>query len=153
MALKRKITKSKEGLTKIKSLDYPNKVILVWGEAISGKKEYLDVLLKSDYKELGIFVHAMHNQDDARKWLMENGYPHLLAMLNAIERKKDAQLWLKAHKFTTLFHMALCADGDKGSFAWLISNQKKEMAMIAKKIEFVKNDIEDSNNDIHSIHV
>jgi len=150
---KKKITKPKTGLTKIKPLDYPAKVILVWGEAISGKREHLDVLLKSEYKELGLFVHAMHNQDGARAWLMENGFPHLVAMLNAVEQKKDARLWLKAHKFTTLYHMAMCADGDKGSFTWLISNDKKDMAMIAKKIEFVKNYIEEGNNDIHSISI
>jgi len=149
----KKITKPKTGLTKIKPLDYPAKVILVWGEAISGKQEYLDVLLKSEYKELGLFVYAMHNQDNARAWLMNNGFPHLVAMLNAVEQKKDARLWLKAHNFTTLYHMAMCADGDKGSFAWLISNDKKDMAMIAKKIEFVKNYIEEGNNDIHSISI
>ena len=130
----KKIIEPKTGLTEIKPLDYPTKVILVWGEAISGKQEYLDVLLKSEYKELGLFVYAMHNQDAARNWLMKNGFPHLLAMLNAIEQKKDAILWLKAHKFTTLYHMAMCADGDKDSFAWLISNGKKDMAMIAKKL-------------------
>jgi hypothetical protein len=149
----KKITQPKTGVTEIKPLDYPSKVILVWGEAISGKQKYLDVLLKSEYKELGLFVYAMHNQDEARTWLMKNGFPHLLAMLNAIERKKDAILWLKAHKFTTLYHMAMCADGDKGSFAWLISNNKKDMAMIAKKIEFVKDYIEEGNNDIHSISI
>ena len=95
----------------------------------------------------------MHNQDAARKWLMDNGYPHLLALLNAIERKKDARLWLKAHKFTTLYHMALCGDGDEESFKWLLDNNHKEMAMIAKKIEFVKNEIEDNNSDPHRISV
>jgi hypothetical protein len=150
---KKKITKSPEGLTKIKKLNYPLKVIAVWGEAISGKQDYLDVLLKSEYKELGLFVHAMHNQDRARKWLMENGFPHLLALLNAVEGKKDAQLWLKSHNFSTLYHMALCGDGDEESFKWLISNEKKEMAMIAKKIEFVKNEIEDRNNDVHTVNV
>jgi len=148
---KKKVTKSPDGVKKIKSLDYPAKVIAVWGEAISGKQKYLDVLLKSEYKELGLFVHAMHNQDSARKWLMENGYPHLLAMLNAIERKKDAIMWLKAHKFTVLYHMALCGDSEDESFEWLIQNGYKEMAMIAKKIEFVKNEIEDNNSDPHRI--
>ena len=150
---KKKVTKSPEGITKIKSLDYPVKVIAVWGEAISGEKKFLDVLLKSEYKELGLFVHAMHNQDDARQWLMENGFPHLLALLNAIECKKDALMWLKAHKFTTLYHMALCGDGEDESFEWLIKNGHKEMAMIAKKIEFVKNEIEDNNSDPHRVSV
>lgn len=151
MNLKSKIIKSKDDLAKIKSLNYPMKVIMVWGEAISGNKELLDVLLKSEYKELGLFVYAMHNQDSARNWLMKNGFAHLLAMLNGVERKKDALLWLKAHKFTTLYHMALCGDSEEESFKWLIDNNKKEMAMIAKKIEFVKNEIADNNADPHRI--
>ena len=148
---KRKVTESKSGQIKMKSLNYPIKVIAVWGEAISGEKKFLDVLLKSEYKELGLFVHAMHNQDKARRWLMENGFPHLLALLNAIERKKDALMWLKAHKLTILYHMALCGDSEEESFNWLINNGHKEMAMIAKKIEFVKNEIEDNNADPHRI--
>lgn len=149
----KKVIKSNTGLTKMKSLDYPIKVIAVWGEAISGEKKFLDVLLKSEYKELGLFVHAMHNQEKARKWLMENGFPHLLALLNGIERKKDALMWLKAHKLTILYHMALCGDSEEDSFNWLIDNGHKEMAMIAKKIEFVKNEIEDNNSDPHRISV
>jgi hypothetical protein len=148
---KKKVTKNKTGVTSMKPLDYPVKVIAVWGEAISGKQNYLNVLLKSEYKELGLFVHAMHNQDAARKWLMENGFPHLMALLNGAERKKDAIQWLKFHKLTTLYHMALCADGEDESFDWLMTNNQKEMAMIAKKIEFVKNEIEDNNSDPHRI--
>jgi hypothetical protein len=150
---KKKVTKNKTGITSMKPLNYPIKVLAVWGEAISGDMKCLDVLLKSEYKELGLFVHAMHNQDDARQWLMENGYPHLMALLNATERKKDALHWLKFHKLTTLYHMALCGDGENDSFDWLMSNDQKEMAMIAKKIEFVKNEIEDNNSDPHRISV
>jgi len=148
---KKKTYQNPEGTIEIKSLNYPIKIIAVWGEAISGEQKFLDVLLKSEYKELGLFVHAMHNQDAARKWLMENGYPHLMALLNGIERKKDALMWLKAHKFTVLYHMALCGDSEDESFDWLIQNGHKEMAMIAKKIEFVKNEIEDNNSDPHRI--
>ena len=150
---KKKITKNKTGITPMKPLNYPVKVLAVWGEAISGDKKCLNVLLKSEYKELGLFVHAMHNQDEARKWLMDNGFPQLLALLNGTERKKDALHWLKFHKLTTLYHMALCADSEHDSFDWLINNDQKEMAMIAKKIEFVKNEIEDNNSDPHKISV
>ena len=150
---KKKVTKNITGVIPMKPLNYPIKVLAVWGEAISGDRKFLNVLLKSEYKELGLFVHAMHNQDHARKWLMENGFPHLMALLNGVERKKDAIHWLKYNKLTTLYHMALCADGETDSFEWLIHNNQKEMAMIAKKIEFVKNEIEDNNSDPHKISV
>ena len=49
-----------------------------------------------------------------------------------------------------LFHMAKAGDGDQESFNWLL-NKDKEMAMVAKKIEFVKDQIEADNNDVHKI--
>jgi hypothetical protein len=139
-----------EGKLEVKPLNYPAKVIAVWAEAISGNKELLEVLLKSEYKELGIFVYALNNKDDARLWLMKNGYPHLMAMINGIEGKKDALNWLKQNKFELLFHMAKAGDGDEDSFKWLL-NVDKDMAMVTKKIEFVKDQIELDNNDVHRI--
>lgn len=139
-----------EGKLEVKPLNYPSKVIAVWAEAISGNKELLKVLLKSEYKELGLFVYALNNKDDARLWLMKNGYPHLMAMINGVEGKKDALNWLKQNKFELLFHMAKAGDGDEDSFKWLL-NVDKDMAMVAKKIEFVKDQIEQDNNDVHRI--
>ena len=38
----------------LNQLEYPVKVLLAWGEAIDGKNEFRDFLMKSPYKELGI---------------------------------------------------------------------------------------------------
>ena len=73
-----------------------------------------------------------------------------MAMINGVEGKKDALNWLKQNKFEMLFHMAKAGDGDQESFRWLL-NKDKEMAMVAKKIEFVKDQIELDNNDVHRI--
>ncbi|MGV6861291.1 MAG: hypothetical protein ACWA41_05940 [Putridiphycobacter sp.] len=147
----RKKNKNKvEGKVELKPLNYPTKVVAAWAEAISGNKEILEVLLKSEFKELGLFVYALHNKDDARMWLMKNGYPHLMAMINGVEGKKDALHWLKQNKMETLYHMAKAGDGDEDAFNWLLEVDK-DMAMIAKKIEFVKDEIEADNNDVHRI--
>lgn len=149
----RKKENEHKGKIQMKPLNYPSKVIVVWADAISGNIEFLNVLLKSEYKELGLFVHALHNQDDARDWLMKNGYPHLLALINGVEGKTDALHWLKQNKLMTLYHMALAGDGDEDSFKWLIKNEMKDMAMVAKRIEFLKDQIEANNNDVHTISV
>jgi hypothetical protein len=47
--------------------------------------------------------------------------------------------------------VARVGDGDNKAFAWLKANQHLEMAMIAKKIEAVKNAIEANNQDVHKI--
>jgi len=139
-----------EGKLKVKPLNYPAKVIMVWAEAISGDKKLLEVLMKSEYKELGIFVYALNNKDDARVWLMKNGYPHLMALINGVEGNTNALNWLKQNKFELLYHIAKTGDGDEDSFKWLLQVDK-EMAMIAKKIEFIKDQIELDNNDVHKI--
>lgn len=135
----------------LKGLQYPDKILLAWGEAISGNIKIRDWLTQNGYAELGVFCFALRNKDDAREWLMNNGYQHLFALINGVERNKNALMWLKVHQFTVLYHMALAGDGDENSFNWLKQNNLKLLALIAKKIEFVKDQIEEDNNDPHRI--
>jgi hypothetical protein len=139
-----------EGGIKLKPLKYHPKILLGWAEAIGGNKDLLEWFMQSpEYKELGIFVYALHLKEDARQWLLKNGYAHLMAMINAVERNKVALQWLEKNNFHVLKHVALSGDGDEASFQWLLDNGHQEFAMISKKIEQVKDDIEDSHNDVH----
>jgi len=147
----KKKKKQFEGQVKLQPLNFSAKVLSVWSEAISGDKKCLEILLKSEYKALGLFVYALHLKDDARNWLLENGYAHLMAMINGIEGNKNAIVWLDAHGFHILKNMALSADGEKEGLNWLIKNNHKDMALIAKKIEHLKDEIEMDNNDVHKI--
>lgn len=136
----------------VKKLEYPPKILLAWGEAISGNSKLRDWLITNGYKELGLFCFALRNKDDARQWLLDNGYPHLMAMINAIEGNKNAFLWLKKFEFIILEKIALIAGlGDENAFKWLIDNNHRELAMIAKRIEAVKDEIEDDHNDPHKM--
>ncbi|MFI5204543.1 MAG: hypothetical protein ACHQF2_08620 [Flavobacteriales bacterium] len=135
----------------IKPLDYPPKIIIAWGEAIAGNKKIRDWLILNGYRELGLFTFALRNKDDARMWLMKNGYPHLMAMINGVEGNKNALNWLLKHGYQILYKMALSGDGDEEAHQWLLNNGHQAYAMIAKKVEFVKDQIEDDNNDPHHI--
>jgi hypothetical protein len=147
---KKKENKSAERKA-MKPLTYSPKIILAWGEAITGNKEIRDWLTTNGYKELGLFSFALRNKDDAREWLMDNGYPHLMALINGAEGNLDAVKWLEMHKLSTLAKVALVGDGNEEAYRWLISNGHKDMALIAKKIQAVKDEIERDNNDIHKI--
>jgi len=139
-----------QGTVKLKPLKYHPKILLGWAEAIGGNKDLLEWFMESpDYKELGVFVYALHLKEDARTWLMKNGYAHLMAMINAVERNKEALHWLDKSGFQVLKNVALSGDGNEEAFNWLMNNGHPEFAMISKKIETVKNDIEDSHNDVH----
>lgn len=135
----------------LKGLKYDAKILLAWGEAISGNIKIRDWLTQNGYPELGVFCFAVRNKDDAREWLMKNGFQHLFACINAAEGNKNALMWLKAHKYVVLEKIALVGDGDEKAYEWLIQNDLKLFALIAKKIEFVKDQIEADNNDPHKI--
>lgn len=130
-------------------MEYPAKVLLAWGEAISGHSGLRDWLIKNGYPELGVFVFAMHHKEDARKWLLENGHPQLMAMLGGVEGDKRALQWLDDHGMGVLKHMALAGDGDEPAFQWLVDHGHKELAVIAMKINKVKREIDDDHNDPH----
>lgn len=131
--------------------EYPAKVILAWGEAISGNADLRKWLMANGYPELGLFVFALHNQEEARKWLIENGFPHLMALINGAEGNPSALLWLKKFDLNIMFHIAKAADNDDQALSWLFQNGQKEWFILAQKIRIVKNRIETDNNDVHKI--
>ena len=142
------------GSVKLKPLRYPPKILVGWAEAIAGNNELRDWFLASDeYKELGMAVHAIYLKDEARDWLMKNGYAHLMAMINGVEGNKEALHWLEKNKLHLLKHLALAGDGNADSLKWLINNNHQEFAIVAQKIEFVKNEIEEYHNDVHKFGV
>jgi hypothetical protein len=132
-------------------LEYPSKVLIAWREAIGGNVEFRDFLIRSPYKELGIFCFAILNDKKSRKWLLDNNYGHLLATIEGIEGKDSALVFLKKNGFDLLFHFARSADSWKDSQIWL---QKKDKLLyaISLKIEYVKDEIELRNQDPHKIN-
>ncbi|HYG49721.1 MAG TPA: hypothetical protein VD905_02410 [Flavobacteriales bacterium] len=135
----------------LKGLEYEPKILIAWSEAIAGNTKLRDWLTQNGYPELGIFCFALRNKEDARRWLMQNGFQHLFALINGVEGNKNALMWLKVHKYEVLLKMAMAGDGDEGAFKWLMNNDLKLLAMTAKRIEHIKDQIEEDNNDPHKI--
>ena len=135
----------------LKQLEYPSKILIAWREAIGGNVEFRDFLIRSPYKELGIFCFAILNDKKSRKWLLDNNYGHLLATIEGIEGKDSALVFLKKNGFDLLFHFARSAYSWKDSQIWL---QKKDKLLyaISLKIEYVKDEIELRNQDPHKLN-
>ena len=129
-------------------LNYPAKILVAWGEAISGNAQIRDWLIKNGYPELGIFVFALHLKADARKWLMEHGHPHLMAVIRGIEDDEEALKWLDANNMNVLRKVAE-SGGDDAAFQWLLKNDHRELAMLGLKMWSIKMQIEDDHNDPH----
>ena len=126
---------------------YPEKIIIAWGEAISGNIELRDWLMKNNYPELALFCYALYFAKRASDWLMKNT-PHLLATIKGVEGKKDAIHWLEINGFKLLARLAKAADDDNYQMRWLMLNDKL-FGAIAQRIKLVKDDIEQANNDVH----
>ena len=135
----------------LKQLEYPSKVLVAWREAIGGNVEFRDFLIRSPYKELGVFCFAILNDKKSRKWLLDNNYGHLLATIEGIEGKDSALVFLKTNGFDLLFHFARSADSCKDSQIWL-QKRDKLLYAISLKIEYVKDEIELRNQDPHKLN-
>ncbi len=139
-----------EGTVELKPLRYSPKILVGWAEAIAGNQKLRDWFMESeDFKELGIFVHALLLKQSARDWLMENGYAHLMAMLNAVEGSEEALHWLEKAGFDVLKHVALSGDGSDTAFEWLKIKGHEEFAMISLNIRRVKAEIDENHEDPH----
>ena len=77
-------------------MQYPAKVLLAWGEAISGNREIRDWLMQNGYAELALTCHALHLDDSARSWLMANQHQHLMALVTGSEGDAQAIRALRA---------------------------------------------------------
>ena len=126
---------------------YSEKIVVAWGEAISGNIEIRDWLMKNNYPELALFCYALYFDKSASDWLMKNA-PHLLATIKGVEGKKDAIHWLEINGFKLLAKVAKAADNDKEQMRWLMLNDKL-FGVLAQRIKLVKDDIEEANNDVH----
>ena len=136
---------------KIKPLNYSDKILVAWGEAISGNAKIRDFLIQNGYRELGVFCFALRNDHKSLNWLMLNGYPHLAALIKAAEEDQQALQWLHDYKFDVLKFMALAIQGDKNAMAWL--NRKDPFAgQLAHKMKMVKDHIDEKNNSVHQIN-
>ena len=80
------------------SKKYPIKILVAWGEAISGNAELRNWLMGNGYPELGLFVHALQLDDKARQWLIQEGYPALMALCAGSEGDMHAVEWLRNHE-------------------------------------------------------
>ena len=132
-----------------KGIAYDIKILLAWGESITGNMKITEWLTKNGYPELGLFYYALRNEDRSRQWLLDNRFPHLLALISGIEGDKKALEWLTKHGYHLLHEMALVGDGDEAAFENLAKNNYKVFALLAKKMELVKDEIESNKKDFH----
>ena len=130
-------------------LNYPPKIILAFGETISGNNEILNWLLKNGYGELAALSYSIRGSQEAFTWLMNNGYTHFAALDSAIDNDAKAYKWLGDHKYPFLIVFADACHGKKEAMDWMVRNNLTGMLRVTQKIrEFRYNQI----YDYHKMH-
>ncbi len=92
-------------------LEYPKKVILALGEAITGNKKILQWFLDNQYPELAAYASAVRGSDDAVQWLVKNKFPELAALDAALSKDAKAYQWLHKYNFTFYILLAEACQG------------------------------------------
>ncbi|MEJ6638075.1 MAG: hypothetical protein QNL10_06560 [Crocinitomicaceae bacterium] len=144
--------KEPENKVPLRPIQYSNMVILAWAKAVDGNKDLQQWLVDNGYEELVHTTYAIRLKEESRAWLMDNGYAHLMAMINGCEGNAHAQKWLLDYKFYNLYHVARAIDYEQDSWKWLAIKKRPQLAILAKSIQRVKDDIEERHNDIHSMN-
>lgn len=129
--------------------EYPAKVLLAWGEAVDGNVEIRNWLLKNGYPELGLFRAALLWDEKARQWYYDNDHHELIAMIKAVESDKNALSWLRHEGQDVLADMALVGDNNEEAYHRLLGKGHKILALVAKKINVLKNGLDDDRKDPH----
>jgi hypothetical protein len=73
-----------------------------------------------------------------------------MAMINTCEGLKPAGEWLLKHHFHLLYHLGRSVDHNQESMQWMVANATQDLIILARSIQYIKDQIEENHNDIHS---
>lgn len=79
-------------------LNYEPKILVAFGEAVSGNNKIFHWLAENGYIELASLANCINSDNAAFFWLLKNGYPHLAILSNAMDGYEDATNGLKNTK-------------------------------------------------------
>jgi hypothetical protein len=128
---------------------YPEKVLLAWGEAIRENKEISTWLSANGYQELVVFCLSLRGSRKADKWLFENGFPELVALVSYICGDEQAAKWLDSHKLTVLRKLGDAVYEEPGALEWLAANDYKSLVVVAQKLLKTSEEVDFAANDVH----
>ena len=134
----------------LKSLNYPTSIILLWAKAVEGNQEVQQFFLKEGLPELFHATNAIFLVQESRDWLMQNGYAHLMAMINTCEGHKPAGEWLLKNNMHLLYHLGRSVDHEQESMQWMVAHATEDLVILARSIQYIKDQIEENHNDMHS---
>ena len=119
---------------------YEPKILLAFGEAVTGNYKIHKWLLDNGFAELAALASSLQADIPAFEWLLKSGYPQYAAFSNAIDDDKKALIWLSKHRFFILAAMVDAAWMRKNGVEFLKKNKMDIYLRVAMKIRKLKSD-------------
>jgi hypothetical protein len=114
-------------------LKYEAKIVVAFGETITGNDEILLWLYRNGFPELSALSKSIRGSEEAFDFLFAN-YPRLAALDAAIDNQAKAYLWLKKHNFEFNIIFADACRLKPQAVEWLKARQLEVYVRIAEKI-------------------
>jgi len=131
--------------------EYPVKILILLGEAISGNEKAHQWLVDNSYPELGAFVSAINSSDSAFNWLMKFKFINLAALCSAIYNVEVAKQWLDKFNYTIEFNLAEAVNNNNEAIKWFEEQDLLLFIILSHKIKMLKDQRYDDNNNYHKI--
>jgi hypothetical protein len=130
--------------------DYDIKLLLAFGEAVRGKKEFSDLLLEHGYPELAALTNAIHSDQNALHWLLQSPrYAHLGVLSNAIDGEDDAYKWLNKNQMHFYIVFADACRKKEKALKWLGDQNLKVFLRLA---QIINGELEQQRKDLYNPH-
>ena len=129
-------------------LEYPVKILVAFGETITGNDEIHDWLVNNGYPELAALSNAIRGSDDAVKWLIKHK-PEFAVLDSAIDNDPKALVWLNSHK---LYFLEVFADACRGKEEALKWFGKKDLQVFLRLAQKIKEYRDGQSYDYHKMH-
>lgn len=129
--------------------DYDVKILLAFGQALSGERPFSDFLLHNGFAELAALAAAIHSDEDALKWLLKNKHPEFAVLIGAIDGEEKAMAWLKKYNFDFLLRFALACRKNDEAIKWFVQNDLKVYIQLIQMIHNILQKQIDDSADVH----
>ena len=126
-------------------IKYPPKILLAFGETISGNDEIMMWLFKNGYPELAALSRSIRGSQEAFAFLLKH-HPRLAALDGAIDEDIKALAWLKKYDFQFELIFAGACQGKPEARDWLMKKKLEIFIRLADKIRYYR------ENQYHDYH-
>ncbi|MFO8054842.1 MAG: hypothetical protein R6U19_06735 [Bacteroidales bacterium] len=131
--------------------EYPVKILVAFGEAVSDNDKIHRWLVENEYPELAALVSCLRRDRQAEEWLQRHNFQHFVAFHYAVYQDDDARMWLYKYRFKTLALLADAVNKDKRAVEIFRKKKLYVFIRLAYKIKKLKEQVLFDASDYHKM--